>query len=131
MGTFGVGLFDSDGAQDLLDDLAALSSAERVLAVTSTLSGVVTGSLTWNREVFPDEVVALAGLVAASLPGGRSLKGKAKTSLPTPGPDLIGMAVEALALASDFWMRAWVHAADAAEARENLNDLRRVLLAPA
>ncbi|MGY0232655.1 DUF4259 domain-containing protein [Longispora urticae] len=129
MGTFGVGLFDSDSAQDLLDELAEVPSGERVLAVTSTLTGVVSGSLTWNREVFPDQVVALVGLVATGLPGGPSLTGNAEAKLPVPGSDLIGLAVEALTLASDLWMRDWVHAPDAAQARKNLNQLRQVLLA--
>lgn len=106
MGTFGAGPFDSDAALDLLDELADRSKGDRPAALARMFTSV-TGNpqLLW-REYFPDQVVAAAALVAASLPGGESITAPLRDlvdnelvpdgRLPTPAPELAQPALDTL-----------------------------------
>src|SRR5262249_59158418 len=74
MGTFGTGPFGSDGALDLLDELTGQPADQRRETLGRIFSRVRGHpDLLW-REFFPDEIVAAAAIVAASLPGGEDIR---------------------------------------------------------
>jgi hypothetical protein len=64
MGTFGTGPFGSDGALDLLDQLADQPVGQRSVIFFRIRD--LPDPLGW--KFFPDEIVAAAAVVAASLP---------------------------------------------------------------
>jgi Domain of unknown function (DUF4259) len=132
VGTFGTGPFDSDGAQDLLAELSEHQPAVRYNTVEHMLSRVLHQPDLLMREIFPDEIVAVAALVAASLPGGQHLH-KPKTAaaaLPEPAADLAASALEALLLVAGPngpWQKGWTTETFAAEARQTIDSLNDVL----
>jgi hypothetical protein len=74
MGTSGTGPFDSDGALDFLDGLAELPAGQRREVLERLFLVVRNAPEQLERTVFPDEVVAAAAVVAASLSGGASIR---------------------------------------------------------
>jgi hypothetical protein len=140
MGTFGTGAFASDGAMDLLDDLAEQPAEDRADAVGRLLDlARAKPELLW-REFFPDQIVAAAAIVAATLPGGESFDERLRdladrdlapdVRLPTPARQLAAQALEALLSVGGPdgpWHQGWTTESDAAEARETTDTLARVL----
>jgi hypothetical protein len=140
MGTFGTGPFSSDGAMDFLEDLAGRPPEHRVPALARMFLFVKDKpELLW-REFFPDEVVAAAAVVAATLPGGQQfdeeLKALAEDDLASavrlaaPAPELANMALEALLFVAGHdgpWHQGWTNDTDAAEARDTIAALSQVL----
>jgi Domain of unknown function (DUF4259) len=74
MGTFGTGPFDNDGALDLLVELAGQPADQRHEVLDRIFSRVRDRPDLLGRKIFPDEVVAAAAVVAASLPGGEGIR---------------------------------------------------------
>jgi len=140
MGTFGTGPFSSDGAMDFLEELAERSPERRVPALARMFLFVKNKpELLW-REFFPDEVVAAAAIVAATLPGGQQFDEQLETlverdlapdvRLAVPAPDLADIALEALTFVAGPegpWHQGWTNDTDAAEARETVAVLSQVL----
>ncbi|MDX3237101.1 DUF4259 domain-containing protein [Streptomyces sp. ME03-5709C] len=136
MSTFGSGPFDSDTAEDFLDELKVQPTAQRLAMVERTLrSGIETGGST-SPSVLPEEVIVAAAVVAANLSAGRSLPwneeqpGITEWLTKPVEPALASSAVEALeaTLPPDgWWWRSWVHTEDKAEAQEAINRLQAVL----
>ncbi|MCW6008868.1 DUF4259 domain-containing protein [Micromonospora sp. CPCC 205371] len=140
MGTFGTGPFASDGAMDFLEELAERSPERRAAALEHMFKFVKNKpELLW-REFFPDEVVAGAAIVAASLPGGEPFAERLAESadddvaldvrLPMPAPELAKAALEALLFVAGPegpWHQGWTSEADAHEARNTINTMSLVL----
>ena len=98
MGTFGTGPFSSDGAMGFLEELAERPPERRGAALARMFHFVKDNpELLW-REFFPDEVVAAAAVVAATLPGGQQFDERLEAlveddlvsdvRLAAPAPDL-------------------------------------------
>ncbi|MFJ5992592.1 DUF4259 domain-containing protein [Lentzea sp. NPDC092896] len=137
MGTFGTGPFDSDGALDLLDDLAARPADSRADVLAALLGRPIADPDSIGREVFADEVVAAVAVVASGLAGRRAgepwwdeVAGKAAAVLPIP--DLIRLvpaATAVLAIVAEPWGRDWTSPDDAVAAEETARRLAEVLSA--
>jgi alpha-glucosidase len=140
MGTFGTGAFSSDGAVDFLDELAELSPELRA-AVLEQMFEVVREKpeMLW-RQFFPDQVVAAAAIVAATLPGGEQFGEEleelvekdvaADARLVGTAPALAKGALEALLYVAGPegpWHKGWTNEADAVAARGTTDTLSRVL----
>jgi hypothetical protein len=139
VGTFGTGPFGSDGALDLLDELAGQPAAQRREALERVFSRLRDRPDLLGRKIFPDEIVAAAAVVAASLPGGEGIRkdlaglGYDPDTLlvPVPDPDLNHSALEALLAAAGRdgpWHDGWTNPQTAAEAKETTDRLTAILL---
>ncbi|GAA4424355.1 DUF4259 domain-containing protein [Actinokineospora soli] len=136
MGTWGTGPFDSDGAEDLLDELAGHTIERRLEVVTRLLVSAIDAGGGADASVQPEEVVATAAVVAAGVPAGRHLPWNddwdgLERWLPQPiSADLAALAVRALEVAVPaggwFW-RSWVDAGEQEEARAAINEIKAVL----
>jgi alpha-glucosidase len=91
-----------------------------------------------GRKFFPDEIVAAAAIVAASLPRGenirRALADQAydvqAVQVPAPDQELTTSALQALLFAAGPdgpWHDGWVNPEDAAQARRTTNQLTAIL----
>ncbi|WP_269799855.1 DUF4259 domain-containing protein [Pseudofrankia saprophytica] len=67
MGTWGTGPLMSDSAQDFLDQLKELPSRERISRVEGILARVAEDPAIIMREFVPEEVVAAAAVVGATV----------------------------------------------------------------
>ncbi|MEU7923463.1 DUF4259 domain-containing protein [Micromonospora zamorensis] len=140
MGTFGTGPFSSDEAMDFLEELAGRPAERRGSALARMFLFVMDKpELLW-REFFPDEVVAAAAIVAATLPGGQQFDEQlialaedglaADVRLATSALDLANIALEALLFVAGPqgpWHQGWTNDTDAAEARDTIAALSQVL----
>lgn len=63
MGTWGTGPFSSDGALDLLDELAGQPASQRREALDRIFFGVRDRPGLLGRKFFPDQIVAAAAVV--------------------------------------------------------------------
>lgn len=135
MGTFGTGPFDNDGALDLLVELAG----QRREVLDRIFSRVRDRPDLLGRKVFPDEVVAAAAVVAASLPGGEGIRQDLADHgydvdtvlLPATDPELHASALEALLLAAGRdgpWHDGWTDPEDAAQARHTTDNIAAIFL---
>lgn len=134
MGTWGTGLFDSDTAEDYLDELEGRSASGRLAAVTATLRASSDRGM--SSRVLPEEVMAAAAVVAANLPAGAPLEwGEDYPGvvdwLPKPiDSTLASSATRALENAfsgNDSFWRSWVSEQDRAEARAELERVTALL----
>ncbi|MEW1614375.1 MULTISPECIES: DUF4259 domain-containing protein [unclassified Streptomyces] len=136
MGTWGSGPFDSDTAEDFLDELQEQSAPQRLAVVENTFRSAIEGGGSSSSSVLPEEVMTAAAVVAANVPAGRSLAWNEEY----PGimewlakpitPALASSAVQALeaALPTDGWFwRSWVDAEERSEAQAAIDRLRSVL----
>ena len=139
MGTFGTGPFSSDGALDLLDQLAGQPVGHRREALQQVFFSVRDRPDLLGRKFFPDEIVAAAACVAASLPGGERLQHEMADweydvdaiLVPGPDPELTASALEALLIAAGQdgpWHDGWVDPESAAQARQTTDRLAAILL---
>lgn len=140
MGTFGTGAFSSDGALDLLEQLAERPAESRNSALEHMFTFVKDNPDLLGRECFPDEIVAAAAIIAATLPGGELFSEHLQhladndiapdVRLPAPAPHLARSALEALLWAAGPdgpWHQGWVTETDAAGARDTSDTLLQVL----
>ncbi|GGU52673.1 DUF4259 domain-containing protein [Lentzea flava] len=135
MGTFGAGPFDSDGAQDLLDSLAARPADQRGAVLAALLAQPVADPGCVGSEVFADEVVAAVAVIAAGLPQvaagepwWRDVIEAAGPAAPaTDRPRLVELASAALPIVVEPWERGWVSEDDAMAARETVRRLSEAL----
>lgn len=139
MGTWGTGPFSSDGALDLLDELAELEQEDRVAELARILSVVNNNPELLMKEVYPDEVVAAAALVAISLPGGAKIADSQReavanelsaAALSSPAYELAESALSALlsvAGPDGLWLRGWTDEEKMASAIQAVGQLRAVL----
>ncbi|MEU4201686.1 DUF4259 domain-containing protein [Streptomyces sp. NPDC026294] len=81
MGTWGTGLFDNDGAADLLDDLIAMPEDRRLGALRGVLSSAA-AERDYLEAPEGQMAVAAAALIAAARAGGTPPAG------PVPAPGL-------------------------------------------
>ncbi|MER5769292.1 DUF4259 domain-containing protein [Streptomyces sp. NPDC001985] len=136
MGTWGSGPFDSDTAEDFLDELEEQSAPQRLAVVQSTFRSAVEGGGSPSSSVLPEEVMAAAAVVAANIPAGHSLTwneeypGITEWLAKPIAQALASSAVQALevALPADGWFwRSWVGAEEKSEAQVAIDRLRSVL----
>ena len=139
MGTFGTGPFGSDGALDLLDELADQPAGQRRDVLGRIFLQVRDRPDLLGREFSAGTIVAAAAVVAAGLPGGEGLRADLADLgydvgvilVPAPARELNGSALDALLVAAGRdgpWHDGWVDPQDAAEAREATDRLAAVLL---
>jgi hypothetical protein len=137
MGTFGTGPFDNDGALDLLVELAGQPADQRHEVLDRIFSRVRDRPDLLGQKVFPDEVVAAAAVVAASLPGGEGIRQDLADHgydvdtvlLPATDPELDVSALEALLLAAGRdgpWHVGWTDPEDAAQARQTTDHIAAI-----
>jgi hypothetical protein len=137
MGTFGTGPFDNDGALDLLVELAGQPAGQRREVLDRIFSRVRDRPDLLGRKFFPDEVVAAAAVVAASLPGGEDIRQDLAGHgydvdadlLTTTDPELDASAWEALLLAAGRdgpWHVGWTDPEDAAQARQTTDRIAAI-----
>jgi len=140
MGTFGTGPFSSDGALDLLDELKCQSVGQRREALERIFVQVRDRPDLLGRKFFPDEIVAAAAVVAASLAGGEDIqrdlgdRGYDVNAIlvRAPDPELSASALEALLVAAGPdgpWHDGWVAPEIAADARQTTDRLEAALRA--
>jgi hypothetical protein len=132
MGTWGTGPFDSDMAEDFVDRLEDLSSAQRAERIRARLEKAIAA----DDEKLPGEVLATAAVVAAGLPAGRGLswnedyEGIESWLSPDEARGLAGLADRALEVnfAPDSWYwTSWTDEDESDEARAVQARLRQVL----
>lgn len=137
MGTFGTGPFSNDGALDLLDELASQPADQRRERLEQIFFQVQDRPDLLGRKLFPDEVVAAAAVVAASLPSGEGVRqmladrgyDAGAILLPAADPELNASASEALKLAAGRdgpWHEGWFDPEDAAHARQTTDQLAAI-----
>ena len=137
MGTFGTGPFDNDGALDLLDELASQPADQRRGLLERLLFRVQDRPDLLGWKFFPDEVVAAAAVVAASLPDGEGVRqmladhgyDAGAILLPAADPELNASALEALLLVAGRdgpWHAGWSDPETAAQARQTTDQLAAI-----
>ncbi|MBM7494963.1 alpha-glucosidase [Micromonospora luteifusca] len=141
MGTFGTGPFSSDGALDFLEELAERPPEQQLDALRHMFTYVRDNrDLLW-REFFPDEVVAAAALVAATVPGGEHLRHRVTelvelsdeteiALLPASTSGVAAPALEALLFVAGpdgAWHQGWTTEADRLDAQQTIHDLVAIL----
>ncbi|SNT64863.1 protein of unknown function [Asanoa hainanensis] len=144
MGTFGTGPFSSDGARNFLEELAARPLAQRAAELERLLVRVREQPDLLGREFFPDEVVAAAAIVAATLPFGQQFAEDLERlvandlvpepRLAAPARELTKIARAALLFVAGpdgAWHRGWTTETNAAAARDTIAELSQVLAAGA
>ncbi|MGW1613794.1 DUF4259 domain-containing protein [Streptomyces sp. NPDC002285] len=136
MGTWGSGPFDSDTAEDFLDELEGYPAPQRLEVVERTFRAAIEADGSPSSSVLPEEVMAAAAVVAANVPAGHSLAwneeypGITEWLAKPIAPALASSAVQALesALPADGWFwRSWVDAGERVEAQAAIDALRSVL----
>ena len=139
MGTFGTGPFSNDGALDFLDELAGQPAGQRCEALEQIFFRVRDRPDLLGSKFFPDEIVAAAAVVAASLPGGEDIRDDLADQgydvdavlVPAPDPELNHSALKALLVAAGRdgpWHDGWVDPETAAQARQTTNRLAAILM---
>jgi alpha-glucosidase len=139
MGTWGPGLFESDSAQDFLDELAGVEAGDRASVLARGFRELLADpSLLW-RSILPEPLIAAAALVALGLPGGQRIRDsqrdvaqKAVTSaMPDrPAPELAADALGVLTIVAapdGSWNTGWRRPEDRDDALSNIEAVRRVL----
>ncbi|HXB49795.1 MAG TPA: DUF4259 domain-containing protein [Streptosporangiaceae bacterium] len=138
MGTFGTGPFDSDGALDFVDGLAELPTGQRREVLERMFLVVRNEPEQLARTVFPDEVVAAAAVVAASLSGGASIRQQLANTgydadaivVTEADHELAASALNALGRAAGRdgpWHHGWTSPDDAVRARQTTEQLAAIL----
>lgn len=134
MGTWGVGPFDSDMAEDFVDQLEDLSAVQRAAILESRLERATSG----DPDELLGEVLAAAAVVAANLSAGRNLPwnedypGISEWLSERELGRLIPLAANALEMhfQSDGWYwRSWVDEGERDEANAACESIRRALRA--
>jgi alpha-glucosidase len=137
MGTWGSGPFDSDTAEDFLDEMKEQPVPRRLEVVERTLRAAIEAGGSSTSSVLPEEVMAAAAVVAANIPAGYSLPWNEEYPSITKwlekpvAPLLARSAIQALesTLPADGWFwRSWVDAGEREEAQAAIDSLRAVLL---
>lgn len=136
MAMFGTGPFDSDGALDLIEDLADWPAAERADMLGELLGFALGNPTLCGSEFFPHEIVAATALVAAGLPDGADVRSGLASVAPStvvPAADavLAQVALAALASVADAWGACWTTAAEMRAARRTVERLAQILHAAA
>lgn len=137
VGTFGTGPFSNDGALDFLDELAGQPAGEHREVLERMFFRVRSRPDLLGWKFFPDEVVAAAAVVAASLPGGEGIRQELANRgydvdmilPPATDRELNDSALEALLLAAGRdgpWHEGWTDPEDAARARQTTDHLAAI-----
>ncbi|WP_080646740.1 DUF4259 domain-containing protein [Salinispora arenicola] len=134
MGTWGTGPFDSDMAEDFVDQLEYLSEIQRAAILESRFERAMSG----GSDELLSEVLAAAAVVAANLSAGKCLPWNEDY----PGISewlggrevrrLVPLAANALEMhfQSDGWYwRSWVDEEERSEAHAACESIRQVLRA--
>jgi alpha-glucosidase len=138
MGTFGTGPLSSDGALDLLDELTGKPIGQRREALERIFAQLRDRPDLLGRKLFPDQIVAAAAVVAASLADGEDIRRVLDDQgfdvdailVRAPDPELSASALEALLVAAGrdgVWHDGWVDQETAAEARQTTDRLEAIL----
>ncbi|WP_329396562.1 DUF4259 domain-containing protein [Streptomyces melanogenes] len=136
MGTWGSGPFDSDTAEDFLDDLEERPASQRLTVVEETLRSAIEAGGSSRSSVLPEQVMAAAAVVAANVPAGRSLSWNEEYPsitewlLKPVAPALAWSAIRALEVtlpAGGWFWRSWVDAGEREEAQAAIDSLKSAL----
>ncbi|GLF93030.1 DUF4259 domain-containing protein [Streptomyces yaizuensis] len=135
MGTWGSGPFDSDTAEDTLEELHDMSPQEREAMLLSVFHSAREGQGRLSSAVLPEEVIVAAAVVAANTSTGGEVSWHEDHSIeewltkPIDG-NLTAEAMRAVesALPPDGWYwSGWVNSDDRAEAREWIDRILLIL----
>ena len=133
MGTWGTGHVDSDSAEDFIDQLSSLDEGGRTAAIGHVLNTVVHDPDTVMRVFVPEEIIAGAALVAASLAGSEVYEwmddGIRRVHLSRDDAEtLADAALRALTIVVDNqWSTGWVRQEDRVRAELQLQEIRSLL----
>lgn len=136
MGTWGTGAFDSDTADEFLDELEVQTAPQRQEVVENTFRSAINEGGISASSVLPVEVLTAAAVVAANITSGRDRSWHQEYPdivewLAKPvASNLASSANQALetALPSDGWFwRSWVDADQRQEAKDSLASLKSVV----
>ncbi|WP_052852615.1 DUF4259 domain-containing protein [Streptomyces avicenniae] len=133
MGTWGSGLLENDTAQDVLEEYAEASPAQRLDSITRILSDP---PLDESADVLVEEVITAAVVVAANLPDGADLPWNSGVPgitewldkpLPVGLPALARDALTVTLPEDSWWWRSWTDPGDREQAASSLARLTAVL----
>ncbi|WP_217170020.1 DUF4259 domain-containing protein [Streptomyces sp. AC512_CC834] len=136
MGTWGAEPFDSDTAQDYLDQLVGLTAPQRLDAIKQTLEDVLGREDSRTSESLPEEVVAAAAVITANLESGSEFSWNEEASgvirwLEKPISvgirDLALSALDASIPEGNWWWQSWVDTSDREIAQACLSHVRLAL----
>lgn len=139
MGTWGTGPFSSDGALDFIDGLADQPTGQRRQILEQIFFRARDRPDLLGWKFFPDEIVAAAAVVAASLPGGEDFRHDLASQgydvdailVPAPDHELNASALQALLIAAGRtgpWHDGWSDPETAAQARHTTDQVASILL---
>lgn len=136
MGTWGTGPFDSDTAEDFLNELEDRPAWQRLTVIENTFRSAIEARGSSSSSVLPEEVTAAAAAVVANIPAGSYLARNeeypniAKWLTKPITPALASSAIRALevTLPADGWFwRSWVDAGEREEAQATIDSLQSAL----
>jgi len=132
MGAWGTGVFDNDGAGDLMAELDHTEAPVREDLLRATLQAA-TDCEDYLEVQEGQAAIAVAAVIAAARagrPAADSVRTIAAADLPVPGPDLVELAVQALDRvigADSEWRELWDEVDDGAEALAVVDQVRAQL----
>lgn len=138
MSTWGCGPFDSDSAQDLLDEMIPMSPSRRLAAIEEIATSAIEDAETGRTSVAPEAVIAAAAIVAVSLSHDVRLPGIEEAPdlgqwLPRPLPDdlpkLVTTALDVTLPPGGWWWDSWLDADEKTVMERNIAVIGRVLRA--
>ncbi|GLY79218.1 DUF4259 domain-containing protein [Actinoallomurus iriomotensis] len=133
MGTWGVGPFDSDTAEDFVDGLENLSVPQRIEVLRAAFRRAIDAG---DSEPLPGEIIAAAAVVAANMPAGETLSWNEDYPgisewLVRPIPsDVAALSIQALeaALPANGWFwQSWIDDEEKRESEAVVSRIKSVL----
>lgn len=132
MGTWGVGPFANDSADELLDSLREAAPDVREV----TLEGLLSSAISEGQDADPSEVIAAGTIVAASLPGspsgresGSFVDGWLTAETAVMLSRLAVQAIDTCLPDGGWYWDSWTSEIDRVQARESVAALRASLAA--
>ncbi|MFI6393128.1 DUF4259 domain-containing protein [Nonomuraea sp. NPDC050540] len=136
MGTWGAGPFESDSAEDLLDELEGTDSEGKLDRIIRIMNSAVRGDMFPEGDLLPEEIIAVAAIVALNVSPDMEGVWESEVTglagwLPKPvTPPTMDLAIQALAKATPldgWWSKSWVDESERSEAMNAISQIREKL----
>ena len=134
MGTWGVGPFDNDTAEDLLAELEEMSSGSRRESLDRIFRAAIEEGANGN-SILPSEVIAAASVLAATIQGGDAFVAEDYPDIQQWLPLSVSLTLAPIALQAlsakladnvGYWA-SWTKSDDERAARAQVNELVGIL----